>query len=284
MDAIFELWKAFGVQIIALVLTLPRVYAFLDASQIFNSSAVPTLPRSAAILALALVAVPINLEYAGEFVPSAPSFALFFAKEFTIGFIAGYLVSMIFWVVQAAGGLMDNQRGAAIAASIDPLQGEEASLLGNLFSQAFLTYLFTAGAFLPVLGILYRSFVLWPATKAVPVMSDAFPAMMLGMFDNAMRLAFVLAAPIVAIMFIAEFALALVSRFSPQIQVFVLAMPIKSILAIIVLIFYFGSLLPFAAQKTVAVSGAVDQLFEMMRASESSGSRPPVAGERRPPR
>ena len=38
-------------------------------------------------------------------------------------------------------------------------------------------------------------------------------------------------------MFLAEFALAMVSRFAPQIQVFILAMPIKSILAIFVLIF-----------------------------------------------
>ena len=32
-------------------------------------------------------------------------------------------------------------------------------------------------------------------------------------------------------MFLAEFALAMISRFAPQIQVFILAMPIKSALA-----------------------------------------------------
>src|SRR5262249_36951921 len=143
---------------------------------------------------------------------------------YTIGFLAGYLVSLMFWVVQAAGGLIDNQRGAAIASSIDPLQGEESTPLGNLFSQAFLTYVFSAGVFLPILGVLYRSYMLWPSTRAIPILSDAFPAMMLGLFDEAMRLAFVLAVPVVAIMFVAEFALAMISRFSPQIQVFVLAM------------------------------------------------------------
>ena len=52
--------------------------------------------------------------------------------------------------------------------------------------------------------------------------------------------AIVLSGPLVAAMFLSEFALAIVSRFSPQVQVFVLAMPIKSAIAIFMLIFYFG--------------------------------------------
>ena len=53
-----------------------------------------------------------------------------------------------------------------------------------------------------------------------------------------------LAAPVVIAMFLAEFSLAVISRFAPQIQVFVLAMPIKSIIAMFILVFYFGVLLP----------------------------------------
>ncbi len=268
MDVVVSIWKTFDAQIMALILTLPRIYAFLDASQLLNSSAVPTLPRGVAILSLALLAVPINLEYASGVDLSAAWLAFYFGKEFVVGFLSGYIVSLMFWVVQAAGELIDNQRGSAIASSIDPLQGEESTPLGNLFSQAFLTYIFSAGLFLPVLGVLYRSFVLWPATKALPVLSDTFPAMMLGLFDGAMRLAFVLAAPIVAIMFIAEFALAMISRFSPQIQVFVLAMPIKSILAIMVLTFYVGELFPFAGYQSLLATGAIEQLFKLMKTIE----------------
>jgi type III secretion protein T len=268
MQAVTEIFGAYGNYFIALLLTLPRIYAFLSASQFLNASAVPAIPRTGAILSLALLAVPINLEYAATFDRSAHALALYFAKEYMIGFIAGYLIGWMFWVVQATGGLIDSQRGAAIASAIDPLQGEESSSLGNLFSQAFLTYVFTTGAFLLILSILYKSYVLWPATKAVPIISDVFPAMLLGLLDNAMRLVFVIAAPILAVMFLAEFALALISRFAPQVQVFVLAMPIKSILAIFVLIFYVPNFMPFSERQFVAGESYITRLYQILSFGE----------------
>ncbi len=65
-----------------------------------------------------------------------------------------------------------------------------------------------------------------------------------------MRLMFVLAAPAIAIMFLAEFGLAIVSRFAPQLQVFILAMPIKSALALMILIFYFATMFQVAYKNS----------------------------------
>ena len=264
MDAILKLSRAFDSELIAFILTLPRLYAFLAAAQLLNSAVVPGLPRTAAVFGMAFLAVPMNIEAAATFNRSVVVLVVYFAKEYAIGFLLGYLMGWMFWVISAAGGLIDNQRGAAIASSIDPLQGEEASTLGNLFSQAFLTFVFTTGAFLLVLGVVYKSYVVWPVTNAVPVISEAFPQTMLSIFDNAMRLAVVLAGPIMAIMFLAEFSLAMISRFAPQIQVFVLAMPIKSALAIMVLIFYFWMLLPFAERQLVSSEGYIAKLYEIL--------------------
>jgi type III secretion protein T len=274
MAALIELSRQADTLIIALILSLPRIYAYLAAAQLLSSSVVPGLPRNVAIFGLAFVAVPINLEYAAAFDRSVFTLAVYFMKEYAIGFLLGYLIGWMFWVMQAVGGLIDNQRGAAIASSIDPLQGEESSPLGLFFSQAFLTYIFTTGAFLPILGILYQSFAIWPATKGIPLVSDAFPVMALALFDNAMRIAVVLASPIIAVMFMAEFSLAMISRFAPQIQVFVLAMPIKSILAIMMLIFYFSILMPYADRQLNAAQGYVLRLYEILNFGQTI--RPPT--------
>jgi type III secretion protein T len=174
-------------------------------------------------------------------------------------------VGWIFWAVQSAGALIDNQRGAAIAASIDPLQGHETSPLGILFSQAFLTYVFVSGAALPILGLIYQSYTLWPATLGMPVITDQFPALVLKVADTAMRIVVIIAAPIVGIMFLAEFALAMVSRFAPQVQVFILAMPIKSVLAILILVFFFGRLLPYATDQLGLFDPFMQRFYEIMR-------------------
>ena len=268
MEGIRLLFGVLDTEFVALLLTWPRIHAFMATSPLFAPTSVPRLARTAVIFVLALPIVPVNIAYAGVFERTAATFALHFAKEYVIGFLLGYLVGWIFWVVQSAGALIDNQRGAAIASSIDPLQGHETSPLGNLFSQLFLTYVFVTGAVLPMFGLLYNSYVLWPIDRAVPVIADNFPAMLLLMFDNAMRLMFVLAAPIIAVMFMAEFALAIVSRFAPQIQVFILAMPIKSALAIFILIFYFALLMPYAAKQLNLSPGFANALYSIMRAGE----------------
>lgn len=249
-SALLDLSDEFKPYLVALLLSLVRAYAFVSASQLLAPTAVPRLARQAAILVIVLPVVPINLEAARAFEPSVGLFALFFLKEYALGFLLGYMVAWLFWAVQAAGAFIDNQRGAAIAASIDPLQGHETSPLGILFSQAFITYFFAVGGFLLVLDLIYQSYVSWPVTRGIPALSDVFPELILEVFDTGMRLMFVLAAPIIAIMFLAEFALAIVSRFAPQVQVFILAMPIKSAIAILILIFYFSTMFAVARDNS----------------------------------
>ncbi|MFM2281244.1 MAG: hypothetical protein RLZZ444_3475, partial [Pseudomonadota bacterium] len=224
--------------LLALLLSLARPHAFFSASQVLAPSAVPRMARNAAILTIVIPIVPVNIAYAQIIEPSLWTYVMLFAKEYALGFLMGYGVSWLFWAVQTAGDFIDNQRGAAIASSIDPLQGHEASPLGNLFSQAFVTYFFSVGGFLLVVKLLYTSFSAWPVMRGLPLLSPELPALALQIMDSGMRLMFVLAAPVIAIMFLAEFSLAIVSRFAPQLQVFILAMPIKSALALMILIFY----------------------------------------------
>lgn len=263
-------------EVMAMLLTLPRIYAFMATSQLIAQTAVPRMARTAIILTLAMVAAPINYAHIGSFDRTIPSYALFFIKETAIGFILGYIVGWVFWAVQSAGALIDNQRGAAIAASIDPLQGHETSPLGILFSQAFVTYVFSSGAVLPIFGLLYHSFALWPATNGIPILTDEFPELALAIADQAMRIVIVIAGPIVAIMFLAEFALAIVSRFAPQVQVFILAMPIKSALAIFILIFYFSRLLPYATDQLQVFEPYMNRFYEVMRFSSGLETSPHV--------
>jgi type III secretion protein T len=220
--------------------------------------------RVAIVLALAVIPLGVNLQYVDAFDRQVTTYAAYFAKEVALGFVLGYLVGWVFWAVQSAGALIDNQRGSSMASSIDPLQGQETSTLGIAFSQVFLTYIYIAGGVLPIIGLLYRSFALWPATRALPVVGDRFPALVLGVFDQAARFVVVIGAPIVAVMFLAEFALAMVSRFAPQIQVFVLAMPIKSGLAMFMLIFYFSTLLPYAAGATSLFPNYLASLYDLL--------------------
>ena len=257
LTAVIQLYALAKEQFFALIVILPRAYALIAASQLLNPTIVPRLARNVAILVISLPVAPSAVQQAVTITASTPVYMVYFAKEFAIGFILGYLIFWVFWAVQAAGSYIDNQRGTAIASSIDPLQGHEASPLGILFSQAFVTYFFSLGGFLIVVGLLYDSYELWPIENMLPIMSEEFPKLVFDIIDRGMMLTILLSAPVVIVMFMAEFALALVSRFAPQVQVFVLAMPIKSGIAMLILIFY----LPIMMEHAAGEKGMIDTFF-----------------------
>ncbi len=265
MQWLLSAFHAYEELVVALLISLPRVYAFVAMSGILSASAVPRLARNATILILSLPVVPVNLAKLGMIIEDLPSLGAYIAKEYAIGFLFGYMIGWLFWAVAAAGDLIDNQRGAAIASSIDPLQGHETSLLGTLFSHAFISYFFSVGGMLVIVGLLYKSFVLWPVTNMLPIVSDGFPILALEILDLGMRTMFILSAPVVALMFLSEFALALVSRFAPQVQVFVLAMPIKSAVGILVLVFYVKILFPFAADQHQMFFDLTENLYSVLQ-------------------
>jgi type III secretion protein T len=272
---IFEISHEVELHLLSLVASYPRMLAFLSTAMLFSQSAMPRTVRNGLVILLCLPVVPANhagLEAGG--IEPWPYFMLL-AKEFFIGFCLGYAVGWIFWATQAAGALIDNQRGAAIAESIDPLQGHQTSPLGNLFSQAITTYLFTTGAILLLIQIIYESFRLWPVWSFFPVFTPEFPRLFFSILDGGMRLAFVLAAPIVLVMFVAEAALAFVGRFAPQVQVFILAMPIKSGLATFMLIFYVALLFPDVASRYDDAQRFAFRLFSIASpAGTDPGTRP----------
>ncbi|MCT4684978.1 MAG: type III secretion system export apparatus subunit SctT [Roseicyclus sp.] len=250
----------------AFLLCLPRAYAFVAVSQLLAPTAVPRMARNVAILVIALPLTPLAVPFAGSLKDNLPLFMILFAKEVALGFVMGFLVFWIFWSMQAAGNYIDNQRGAAIAASIDPLQGHEASPLGILFSQAFITYFFSVGGFLILIGALYDSYLRWPLFETLPLALPEFPALILGVLDRGMFLTVLYAGPVIVIMFLVEFALALVSRFAPQIQVFILAMPIKSAVAILILIFYVPLLFDYGLEQGLGFRSFFDEFYAILEA------------------
>jgi len=78
-------------------------------------------------------------------------------------------------------------------------------------------------------------------------------------------LALLLAAPVLIAMLMSELGLALVSRFAPQLQVFFLAMPIKSALALFVLVIYSSTLFDYSLAPIRELTTWVDRLDPLLR-------------------
>jgi type III secretion protein T len=233
----------------ALGLTQPRILAMFIALPIFARQLLPGLLRFGLAVGLGLLAAPPLVAQLGA-LPEGIGLAALILKETALGFVLGFLLAVPFWAFEAVGFFIDNQRGASIGATLNPLTGNDSSPMGMLFNQAFMVFIFVSGIFVLLLGVLYESFVLWPVLSWQPALQDGGITAWLAQLDGVVKVALLFSAPAIVAMFLSELGLALVSRFAPQLQVFFLAMPIKSAVALLVMVMYVSTLFDYAGEWT----------------------------------
>jgi type III secretion protein T len=140
-----------------------------------------------------------------------------------------------------------------------------------LFSFAFITFFLVAGGFQALLGLIYDSYRLWEPLSYWPTFNVETANLLMVQLNRLMATGLLLAAPVLVAMFLSEVGLALVSRFAPQLQVFFLAMPIKSGIAIFVLVVYMSTIFDFAHAPMREIADWVIRLDGLM--GGGSGAR-----------
>ena len=226
--------------IIVFTLILPRMIAAFYIIQFMKKELLGgTMARNGLIFSFALFAYPV-VEYSFPDTISGGELLLILLKETVIGLFLGFIISIAFWAIESVGAFIDNQRGASIASSFDPMVGDQASPLSMLLSKMLITLFFVSGIFLAFMKGLYSSYETWPIASFVPHFGWHNTEFFLAQFDLLLKIAIFIGAPIIIAMFIAELGLGLVGRFAPQLNVFFLAMPIKSAVAIVMLVLILG--------------------------------------------
>jgi type III secretion protein T len=263
MEEIFV--KAPTTIMIAVFYSMPRMLAMFSMIPLFNREALPGLLRIGVAFSFAIFVVPLVLDKSVAFERTSGMMLPIVAKEAFIGFFIGFLIALPLWALDVMGAYVDNQRGASIAATINPLTGHDTSPLGELFSQAGLVLLLLAGGLMMMIEVIYASYVIWPVFELLPNFSAEAPKIFLAQIDMLMWIAVLYSAPVVFAMFLAEVGLAIVSRFVPQLQVFFMAMPIKSAIAMFVFAAYAATLFGYVQEQGenfgVRVIGAVRSSF-----------------------
>lgn len=228
---------------LAYTMLLPRFMACFVIMPILGKQMLGgAMIRNGVVCSLALFAYPS----VADSLPSnlaAIDIMLLIVKEVVLGLVIGFIATIPFWAVESCGFIIDNQRGAAMASVLNPTLGSQTSPTGLLLTQTLITLFFVGGAFLSLLAALYQSYLTWPVLSLFPLSIENWVDFFYSQFARMLELGLLLAAPLLIAMFVAEFGLALISRFAPSLNVFILAMPIKSAIASFLLVVYIGILM-----------------------------------------
>lgn len=221
-----DIWTWLETQTGIFLLVFARMSGVFSTAPVLGSRNVPVIARVGLALSLALILLPPVA--AGQV--TAPTALLAYvaaaAREFVAGLIIGYICSLVFFAVQAAGHLLDLQIGFGIVNVFDPQFGQQVPLIGNFYYLlALMVFLAINGHHLLLAG-LYASFqvlpLLAPQFAGGPLLAVA-TQLAIGVFTIALKIAM----PVLVALFLTDVALGVLNRTMPQMNIFMVGLPGK---------------------------------------------------------
>lgn len=239
-----------AVTLAALLLGTARAAGFILLAPPFNSRVIPGPVKGALALALAVL---LSTQIAPTLPEPTAGFLLVTAvTEVVIGAALGFVVQVLFTAVQLAGDVLDLAGGFSLQPGYDPMAMTQNSSLGKLHYLLATTLLFTSGGHLLMVKGFATSYEGLPVGGEVP--TDQIAWVLITAFSMMFLAALQIAGPMVAVLLLADVALALLSRAAPALNVFSLGFPVKIMLTLAMLGLTFPLLPP--ALDTLLEHGA----------------------------
>jgi len=160
------------------------------------------------------------------------------AREMFIGATFVLALQLMFGALQVAGRTIDIQAGFGLALLLDPTSHAQTPLVGTLLAYGAGLVFFALGGHLELLRILAASLDQAPlgATFAIASLQP-----LLALVSGVMLGAFGVAGGTILVLFIADLAIAWMSRTMPQMNVLVFGFQIKPVLTLLALPLAFGA-------------------------------------------
>jgi flagellar biosynthetic protein FliR len=217
-------------QLAGFLVAVARTAGFVLVAPPFSTRSVPGRARTGIALGLALPLMAYT-------VPAAPpldstALLLSMGAQVVMGAILGFLVLIAVATVQAVGDLVDLVGGFQMAVGLDPMQLVQTSVMGRLTQFTATALLFVTDGHLVVLTGLARSVQAMPTWRLdVGEVADALTRHFADLVAGAVEVA----APVLAVMLVADVALGLLTRAAPALNAFSLGFPLKILLTLIVM-------------------------------------------------
>jgi flagellar biosynthetic protein FliR len=230
----------------AVLLASVRVVAWLVLAPPFSSRAVPPMAKVILALALSFAAAPVLTE--SRLPTETVDLLLTVVTQVLVGTAMGFLTSLLFSAIAAAGSLIDVFGGFALAQAFDPLGVTSNTVIGSLHQMLATLLLFASGGHLLVIGGLIRTFELLPVGTSPDLAGG--PDLLIRAFTVFFLTAVQIALPMAAVLFLADLGLALMTKIAPQLNALNVMFPAKIGLTLL-LVGLSVAVLPGAVESTV---------------------------------
>ncbi|MEW8992974.1 fused FliR family export protein/FlhB family type III secretion system protein [Clostridium sp.] len=247
---------------IAFLMIFMRITSLLFTVPTFFPTGTPSIAKIGVGLIISMILSPIISTEALPEINNIFVFTMLIGKEIMIGICLGYIVNLLFSVVQMAGQIMDFSIGFSMMSLFDPVAGENISVIGRLM------YWICLAVFMLVDGHLILVQCLIDSFTSVPIGSVTFNKEILGYIIQVIfeffTIGIKIAVPIMLIILMTEIVLGLVSRVMPQLNAMILGMPIKIFVGLATFVISIPLIMKIIASNFDAIKHIFSEIFTMM--------------------
>lgn len=203
------------------------------------------------------------------------SFVAAAASELAIGATLGLGILLAFGAFSVAGQMLDVQLGYGIAQIVDPVTRRPVPILTSAFEHLAVVVFFLVNGHHALLRGLAYSVERFPLGAPWSIASAA--DIVLKQVGGLFSLGFALAAPVAFCVLMVEFALGVIARNLPQMNMFVMGIPVKIMVGLVALSLWLSGIGPVMSRTFATIAGTWDAIFLSAASTPLAPSR---AGER----
>jgi flagellar biosynthetic protein FliR len=206
-----------------------------------------------------LILLPVVAPPARAIPPEFLPFTLHLGKEILAGLVIGYASTLVFLGVMLAGQVIDFQMGFSIVSLIDPITNLRVSIVGQLKYMISLLVFLTINGHHLLLSALAKSFEVSPLSTFN--ISQTTADNMVSLFCNLFVIALKIGLPAIGVLLMTTVVLGILARTVPQMNVFIVGMPLKIAVGFVALILILPFLVVYLEQL---FNGMPNELLKLL--------------------
>ncbi len=211
-----------------------RILAVIIFLPIIEETKLPKIALTGLSLGIAIPVyfkMDVSIQY---YEPHLISYTLLIMKEILIGLIMGFVVKIFFQIYPFIGSLLSTQGGLGMSIIMDPTSGTQSTLIGRLYNLSLGAFFVLSGGYHWLIHTLVESFNLIPIGREVLGTSTVMT--IVDTIGRYFEIGFKLSMPIIAVIIIVDVAMGILARTVPQMNMFVIGIPLKMLIMFILMI------------------------------------------------
>jgi flagellar biosynthetic protein FliR len=229
--------------IFAFMLTFTRIGTAATIMPGIGDSFVPERIRLMIALGLTLVLFPLTFPMLPDPIPGPSMLVVLMSMEFIIGLLIGTVARIFMTALDTAGMVISLASGLGNAQMFNPAFATQGSLIGAFLSVTGVVILFAFNLHHILFYGLVGSYEMFPVGTIPP--AGGMAEMITRAVASAFTIGVQLAAPFLVVSMLIYIGMGVLSRLMPQIQVFLLALPLQIMLSFVTMGLVVSSLFLF---------------------------------------